>query len=61
MGRIHRKTVQTGLRIFVDQLKALRELRKQKYRDGVSTAYLMREALDRYLDQELGDEKQKKP
>jgi hypothetical protein len=53
-GRTHRKLVQTGLRIPVDQLKDLRELKRVKYRDLVSMATLLRMAVDDFIDKEFG-------
>jgi hypothetical protein len=49
---LNRKMCQIGIRPFVDQLESLQQLRIHKHRSRCSVAYLIREALDQYIERE---------
>jgi predicted DNA-binding protein len=49
---LDRKTRATGIRLFVDQLESLKQLRIHKHRGRRTIANLIREALDQYIDRE---------
>jgi hypothetical protein len=47
-----RKTRSMGIRIYGDQIEALRQLVVTKYRNRLKIADLIREAIDQYIDRE---------
>ena len=53
----NRKTCQMGIRPFVDQIESLRHIRVKKHRSGCSISYLIRLALDQFIEREFNEEK----
>jgi hypothetical protein len=52
---LNRRTRSMGIRIYEDQLAALRRLKVRKHQNRLKIADLIREAIDQYIERESNE------
>jgi hypothetical protein len=54
---LNRRTRSMGIRVYEDQLEALRRIKVRKHQNRLKISDLIREAIDQYIEREIDDKR----